>query len=484
MNFPSVRRNFFYRLIYEVLILVTPFITAPYVSRVLGADGVGIYSYTSSIMTYFTLFAALGTVSYGTREIAQHRDDKQAASKLFWEIELMTVMTSLACLAVWLLLILFSKEYRYYYIALLPMLFGTMFDISWYFTGYEQVKYIVLRNAFCKLSGVILLFVLVREKNDLILYMVINSCVVLLGNLSMWTYLPKMLCKTDFRQLRFRRHFQETLVYFIPTIATSIYTVLDKTLIGIITGSSYENGYYEQATKVIKIIKTMVFVSVNSVMGARISYLFSEQKYDEIHHRIERSTDFILLMGYGAVFGVVGVSSRFVPFFFGAGYEPVIQILCVMAPLILIIGVSNCLGSQYFTPSGQRKRSAKVIVLGAVINLCCNLALIPRYGAVGATIASMIAELTITVLYVRMSDRYMTAAMLVRLSWKRLLAGLLMWISVVLMDNMLPFADVIVLCFQVVVGIGIYGGTLLIMRDEMLLELFGEGLKKVRKIIK
>ncbi len=74
MEQPNVRKNYVYRLLYEILILITPFITTPYISRVLGADGVGIYSYTSSIMAYFTMFAALGTAAYGAREIAQLRD--------------------------------------------------------------------------------------------------------------------------------------------------------------------------------------------------------------------------------------------------------------------------------------------------------------------------------------------------------------------------------------------------------------------------
>ena len=158
---PSVKKNYVYRLFYEILAVITPFITAPYVSRVLGADGIGIYSYTSSIMTYFTLFAALGTATYGAREIAQHRDNKIETSKLFWEIELMTVGTSLVCLIVWGFVILFSKEYRWYYIALVPTLLGTMFDVSWFFTGLEQIKYIVLRNTICKFLGIVLLFLLV-----------------------------------------------------------------------------------------------------------------------------------------------------------------------------------------------------------------------------------------------------------------------------------------------------------------------------------
>lgn len=481
MNLPSIKKNYIYRLLYEALVLITPFITTPYVSRVLGADGIGIYSYTSSIMTYFTLFGALGTVSYGAREIAQHRDDRQQSSKLFWEIELMTVGTSSVCLVIWCFFVAFSREYRPYYIALIPVLLGTMTDISWYFTGHEQVKYIVLRNAACKVIGIVLLFVFIKKPSDLLLYIVINSGVTLLGNLSMWTYLPRMLVKIDFRTLGFKRHFHETLIYFIPAIATSVYTVLDKTLIGLITGDNFQNGYYEQASKVVKIVKTLVFTSVNSVMGARISYLFAEERFEEIRRRIRRSMDFILLFGYGSVFGILGTAERFVPSFFGDGYRPVIQLMCLMSPLILIVGVSNCLGTQYYTPSGQRKRSAKVIILGSLVNLCLNLCMIPAFGAVGATVATLIAESVISVLYVRMSGGYMTWKILWSQSRKRILAGAIMCAVIILLDKAVPLGNVQAVLLQVAVGGSIYLGLLLLLKDSMLYELIDMAWKLIRK---
>ncbi len=470
-DFPSVKKNFLYRLAYELLILITPFITTPYVSRVLGADGIGIYSYTSSIMTYFTLFAVLGTTYYGEREIAQHRDDKGEASKLFWEIELMTVITSSICIFLWIGVVIFSTEYRYYFLALLPLLFGSMADISWYYTGYEQIKYIVIRNFICKIAGILLLFVFVRTKNDLFIYILMNSAITLAGNLSMWTYLPRMLVKVDFCTLHFRRHFKETLIYFIPTIATSIYTVLDKTLIGIITEDSYQNGYYEQATKIVNIIKNVVFSSVNAVMGSRIAYLFAQEKYEEIRRRIQRSMDFILLLGYGAFFGLIGVADKFVPVFLGDGYGPVVSLLYAMAPLIIIIGVSNCLGSQYYSPSGQRIRSAKVIILGSVVNLCLNLVMIPWLGGIGAVAASVAAELVISVLYVNMSDGYMTVKMLWNCSFKRLIAGIMMCFVVILAGEFLRNLVIWRLVIQIVVGGCVYGAILIYMKDGMLLEL-------------
>lgn len=482
MQQPSIKKNYFYRVFYEVLILITPFITTPYVSRVLGADGVGIYSYTQSIIQYFMLFGALGTVGYGAREIARTRDDQDQSSKLFWEIELLTIFTSGICLIVWIAFIIFSTKYKLYYAALLPFLLGTMFDISWYFTGLEKVKNIVLRNSAVRVLGIVLLFVLVKQKEDLIIYCLINSVTALLGNLSMWLYLPRMLKKVNVKELRFKNHFHETLIYFIPAIATSIYTVLDKTLIGAITGSEFQNGYYEQATKIIKIVKSVVFVAVNSVMGARISYLFAEEKYEEIKRRISRSMDFIYLLAFGAIFGITGVASRFVPAFLGDGYEPVVSLLYYMAPLIIIVGTSNCLGSQYYTPSGQRKRSAKVIVLGAVINLCLNLLLIPRYESYGATIASVIAEIVIAIIYVQMSSGYMTWGKLWEFSWKRIIAGTLMYLVIIVIGQNILVNEIITVIIQVVLGLVIYCLLLFIFDDKMLKEMYNTGMRKIKKM--
>ena len=473
---PSVKKNYIYRTLYEILVLITPFITTPYISRVLGADGVGIYSYTFSIMTYFTLFAALGTVYYGAREIAQHRDDRQQSSKLFWEIELITVATTAICLIVWCVVIIFSRQYRPYFIALIPVLLGTMFDISWYFTGLERIKNIVICNSFFKIAGIVLLFIFVKQREDLVLYVVINSMVTMLGNLSMWIYLPKTLAKVNFKTLTFKKHFKETLIYFVPTIATSIYTVLDKTLIGAITHDTYQNGYYEQANKIMRMTYTVSFFALNSVMSARISYLFAEKKYEEIKYRIRKTMDFIFLISFGCTFGIIGVAGRFVPTFFGPGFEPVVNLLYFMSPLTIIVGISNCLGANYYTPSGQRARSARVIVLGSVVNLILNLLMIPFIGAVGAVIASIIAESVITVLYVRMSDEYMSVKLLLKLSWKRILSGILMLVFVLLLGKYLPFRNLVVTAIQVVSGVAIYFGLLLLMKDNMLRELINMAL--------
>ena len=227
---PSLKKNIAISTIYQVLLIILPIITAPYVARVLGPEQSGIYDYTNSIQTYFAMFAALGTASYGAREIARVRNDVALRSILFWEIELMTVMTSAACIAVWFVFIAFTSQYKVIYLVLTMGLFSTMFDISWFFAGMEQFKYTVTKNAACKLIGVALMFMFVKKQEDLLLYIIIITASTMLGNLSMWLYIPRFITKVDFKTLRFKKHFHETLIYFIPSIATSVYTVLDRTL--------------------------------------------------------------------------------------------------------------------------------------------------------------------------------------------------------------------------------------------------------------
>lgn len=468
----NIKKNYLYRLSYEILRIITSVITVPYIARVLGADGVGIYSYTSSVMLYFTLFAALGTVSYGTREIAQHRDSRQEVSQLFWEIELMTVLTSVICLLAWLVIIACDTQYSCFYMALIPTLLGTMMDISWFFTGLEQIKDIVIRNSICKISGVVLVFSLIHDKDDILIYTLINSSIVLFGNLSMWTYLPKILVKVEWKNIRLKKHFRETLFYFIPTLATSVYTVLDKTLIGLITKDAYQNGYYEQATRIINTVKTFVYTSVNAVIGARNAYLFSIKKFDEIKEKIKKSMDFILLTGTGSICGIIGVAPGFIRLFLGEGYEPVIVLLYVMSPIIVIIGISNCLGNQYFTPGGQINRSSKVIILGSVINFILNLILIPFWGYMGAAIATLVAESIISILFVRMSDGYMTFSALWMYMRKRIVAGTVMCLVIIGIGKLCNCHDIIILAIQIISGIFIYGILLLFMHDQLLCELW------------
>lgn len=479
-NKPSLKRNYIYRLLYQFLSMATPLITAPYISRVLGADGVGIYSYTQSWVTYFTYLALLGTGSYGALEIAKCRDDKKEYSKTFWEIELLTVITSSLSLFFWFLFIVLSKEYQIYFLALTPLILAQTFDIEWFYAGHERIGYSLLWNSVCKIAGLVCIFVFIRDKSDLLLYIFLSSFIMMAGSVSMWVHLPKMLTKVKLSELSVFRHFKKTFVYFIPTIATSVYTILDKTLIGVFTNDSFENGYYEQATKIINILKPVSFAALNSVMTARMSYLFYSQKTDEMKKRIGLSVDITFFTTFGCMFGMVAVANTFVPLFFGPGYEPVVKLLQMMAILLFVISISNCLSSHYYIPVGRMKQYNSFLIAGSVVNLILNISLIPSFGAMGAVVGSIGAELVITLLLVRFDDGYLKWSDILRCGYKKLIAGVIMLIAVLFIGNVMNLSVFWELAVQVVSGACIYIVVLFILRDTSISYLLNVVLSKLR----
>lgn len=478
---PSVRKNYIYNLIYQVMTLITPFITTPYISRVLGADGTGVQSYTNSVVQYFAILAALGTASYGQREIARHRDDMKDRSRLFWEIEILCGATTAACLLIWLFVIGFAREYRPYYIVLTMTLTAVAFDISWFFGGLEQYSLIVLRNTAVKLVGIAMLFLFIRKKEDLLLYVALTAATGLLGNISMWGYLKGQVEKPVLRELHPLRHLEETLVYFIPTIATSVYTILDKTMLGWFSGEDKsQNGYYEYATGFVNMAKILI-MSFNAVMSARMSYLFGNGRMEEIHQRIRESLDFVLLMAMPIMLGLAGIAAQFIPWFLGSGYLPVTFLMYVCSPLVLVVGLSDCIGSQILTPGGKRAQSGKVIVAGAVVNACLNFLLIPHFQASGAAAASVAAECFITALYLWLGRDFIKLKMLVTYGWKRLFAAVVMLGAVVWTGQFLEQVrglGPITTFIQIGTGAAVYFVVLLAMRDSFLYYYLGKIIQK------
>ena len=472
---PSVRKNYIYNLIYQVMTLITPFITTPYISRVLGADGTGVQSYTNSVVQYFAILAALGTASYGQREIARHRDEIKMRSRLFWEIEVLCMATTAACLIIWLFVIGFAREYRPYYVVLTMTLLAVAFDISWFFGGLEQYSLIVLRNTAVKLVGIAMLFLFIREKEDLLLYVALTAATGLLGNISMWGYLKGQVEKPVLKELRPLRHLKETLVYFIPTIATSVYTILDKTMLGWFSGENKsQNGYYEYATGFVNMAKILI-MSFNAVMSARMSYLFGTGRMEEIHKRFQDSLDFVLLMAMPIMLGLAGIAAQFIPWFLGNGYLPVTFLMYVCSPLVLVVGLSDCIGSQILTPGGKRAQSGKVIVAGAMVNAC--FLLIPHFAALGAAAASVAAECFITSLYLWLGRDFIKLKMLVRYGWRRLVAAVIMLGAVVWTGQFLEQVrglGPITTFIQIGAGAMVYFLVLLVMRDPFLYQYLGK----------
>ncbi len=479
---PSIRKNFAYSTIYQIISVMMPFITTPYLSRVLGSDMIGIQSYTESVQTYFLLFAGLGTSVYGTREIAQHRNDIRERSRLFWEIELLSIFTSTASLAAWVFLITVTSKYQIYYIAMIPHLLASMLDISWFYRGLEKFQLPVTRNIVFLFLELIVILLFVKTKTDFLVYIIILSSVKLFTSISLWGYLRQYTIQVDFRTLKIRHHLKQTLCYFIPTIATSIYTILDRTLLGLLTADNAQNGYYFQAEKIINVAKSVSSTAINSVVGVRISYLLAEKKLDEVRQRIHHSVNYILFAGIGSACGIITIAHSFVPLFFGDDFVNVEYLLYILCPLILITGISNCLGSHYYTPTGKRVQSTKYLIAGSAVNLMLNLIFIPAFHAFGAATASVLAELVISILYIANSDGYLTRRQLIQSGWKKMLAGIVTTAFVCPIGYQVQWTNRLsLLGLQIILYVVVYLSVLFVLKDKWTISYTQKFIQKMRR---
>lgn len=476
----SIYKNYFYSIAYQILAFIIPIVTIPYMSRIFGANGIGIQSFTNSIVSYFALFAAFGTVTYGQREIARSRDDKQLCTRIFWEIEIVSILSTICSLGLWIAFVNITAEYYKIYYEILTMnVVAVAFDITWFFQGQEKFKYIVKRNICVKFIGVISLFVFIEDRSQLVLYMALLSLFMLLGNLSMWTYLPLFLVKVDIKELRPLRHLGNIIIYFIPTIAISVYTILDKSMIGIITGKENENGYYEQANTIITLGKSFV-ASFITVMSARMSYLFadSEKNGKEIKEKLQASIDYILFLTMPMMAGIIGTAHNFVPWYFGEGFGKVELLLKITSPLIPIVCLGHCISAQYLTPSGQRGRCIKVVIIGASSNFLLNLLLIPHYMSAGAALASVVAELIVALLYLKMSRDYISYKFILKKAWKKVVAAFIMLLHLMIFFK--RYCGSLQITFiQIISGIIIYMLILWLLEDSSI----SIGIKYVKKVI-
>lgn len=466
MKKSSIFINLFLNTIYEILLIFCPLITAPYISRVLLSNGVGVYSYTSSLVSYFLMFAALGTYTYATREVSINRNDKVKLSKLFWEIEVLTGITSFIALVSWSLLSYYYVEYKSLLFLYGLQIIACFFDISWLYAGLEKFKYTILLNSLIKIISVIMCFVLVKKADDVNIYIFIQSAAILLGNLSMWMFLPKFLCKCRIEFKSVFLHFKNTLVYFVPTIAATLYTMIDKTLIGLITSDNSENGFYEQATKIISIVKSTFIISIVNVICPRMSYLFKNKEKNKIQLITHSTLNLILALCIGSFFGIIGVAENFVELFFGSGYDKTVDILYFLSPIVIALGFTKTLGSLYFIPSGKINKSSKILIIGAVTNLVLNIALIPQFKSIGAAIASVISEFVIAILYFYNCEKIVCFKDIIKMIYKKIIAGLVMLVIILLLNELPIDNSIIRLVVSVLLGLIIYFMILFIMKDD------------------
>jgi O-antigen/teichoic acid export membrane protein len=390
----NIKKNFMYHTIWQIMSMILPLVTSPILARALGAEGVGIYSYVSSIVGYFVLVANLGMNKYGTREIARVRDNKEKVSKTFWEIWNLHKLIAVIVGVVYIAFALFIAEYRTYFMVMLVLYIGSVININWLFFGQEDFKKITIRDMMVKLLTFVMIVLFVRSKDSLIVYFVINALGTLVGNLIYWFMYKQYVVKIKVSWKSALSHGKAMFLLFIPVLLENLYAGMDKIMLGIMCAKS-EVGYYENADKAL-ISRALIF-SLASVLLPRMSNILAKKDYDTFNKLMKQSTGFILMIAPALVFGTAGVAREFSVVFWGSDFIRSANLIIIMSMATPAVVLSREIREQYLIPAGRDKEYILSAAAGTVSNLLINAILIPHYEATGAAIATLISEYVVLI---------------------------------------------------------------------------------------
>lgn len=449
----KVGRNYLLNLVYQLLMVVLPLITAPYISRTIGAEGIGINTFTATIAQYFVIVAVLGTATYGNREIAYHQNDKETRSQIFWGITFVSWISAAIALVAYFICITFLKNYHTIYLLQSLLILTSLFDISWYFMGRENFQVIVIRNFIIKVITLVCILVFIKNPSDLTKYVAIMTVGGLLGSLSLWPYLKNEIFRPRFKNLNLKTHFRYTLALFFPQIMMQVYTILNRNMIGAFD-SMRHLGYYNQADTLIKAVLSIV-TAFSTVMLPHVAKMHARNEEKQVKKLIIKSFNLMSGLSVALFFGIAGISLKFAPFFFGKDFSMVGLLIFVQVPFLVFISWNYVIGAQYLLATNKIRIYSTSIFIAAVVSLIVNLILIPTFGVVGASISAVLSEFSIFIYQRYNTKSNFSNEELYSQIWKYFLAGSIMFI-VVFALNQTQKMDMIQLIFQMSVGVVIY----------------------------
>lgn len=382
-------KNFLYNIVYQLLTFVIPLILTPYISRTLGVDNIGVYSYSYSLVYYFILFTMLGINNYGSREIAKCKN-REEQSKTFRSIHGLQLSCGIiAAVGYSILLLAYNYDHRLILILDSIFLLSAALDINWFYFGIEKFKLTTTRNLIIKLSSVGLIFLFVKAPEDLWKYTVILAGSTLLSQIYMWLFIRKEVDRVKISRQDILKHLRPCLVFFIPVISYSIYRVMDKTMIGAISAES-ELGNYENAEKIINIP-----ISLVTALGTVMLPHMSKKNKDEIRESIQETFKLSAFFTIPSAVALAIIAQDFSKVFFGAGFDKAGVIIQILVCTIIFSSIANVIRTNYLIPLKKDKIYVVSTIIGACLNLALNAIFIPMLGAYGACIGTIIAEFTL-----------------------------------------------------------------------------------------
>lgn len=426
MKRDNVKSNFVFQMFYQIVTLAIPLIIAPYLTRTLGDSSLGIYTFTYSIMSCFMTIARLGIDKHGQRVIAAAVDDEKKLRVTFWSLYVTHVFFTIVALVLYFcFVIFFAKKYYSVYLIQGLALLGVMFDITWFFYGIENFKFIVLENLCVKISELLLIFIFVKNKNSLDVYACIMSLSICLGYLVVLPYVIKNLKPIKFTWNDVKQHLKPLFILFFAAIAVTAYQMIDKTLLGVLSTES-NVAYYEYANKIVNVPVNLVYVTGTVLMPRACAYAAKGDKKNQIKY-MNYSLHFVCFLGIGAAFGFLSVSNLFSIIYYGKDFADCGGVMMTLCPAIFLLGIENIMRTQYMIPNHMDKQFTSCIVITTIINLILSAVLIPVIGVYGAVIGTIIAELVCTIIQIILCKSILSIEKILKTAIPYLISGLIMF---------------------------------------------------------
>lgn len=479
MKNSSVSNNIIYNMAFQLFTTFIPVIITPYISRTLGLENNSIYSFVETVVTLIAIFGTIGTFLYGSRKIAYVRDNKYNLSKCTYEIIFLKLILLVPLLLLYIIFFCISGKYKLYFLISIITIISSSLEITWFFIGLEEFKLITIRNFIIKMCFVISLFLFVKTENDLTNYfwiVVINGFV---SNICMYPLLKRYIYPLkEVNKLNVFSHLKESFVLFIPQSANYIYSYSDKIMLGLLTPTLTNVGIYDYAYRIVKMIISLL-QSIGYALLSRIANLSSKNDKDGIKKYINLSIKFTLFLSLPMMFGLIGISKVFVPLYLGNEYIETSKVIYYLCPLVLITSLNSVLGVQLLLAVKKDVEYIRCTVLGAVINIAMNFALIPKYGIIGACITSLLSEFVVLILETFYSYRFLHLKQ-IAYSFIRYFGCSIVILIICLIVSMFNVSNIIKLVLQVCFSVLFYFLLLYLLKDEMFIKIT----KKVKMVVR
>ncbi len=482
LNPDSAKTNFAFQIVYNIVILVIPLVVSPYLTRTMGSESLGVYTYTYSIAYYFVIAAMLGINRHGQRIIAQRRSDLLALRKTFWSLYVVHLIASALSLLAYAIYILFICKSDVN-IALIQTIYvvSAALDITWLFYGLEKFKIVAIRNAVIKVAETVCIFLFVHSSADLGIYTLIMCISICLGQFVMIPQAVSAIPPIRFTRKDMAEHLKPLFTLFAAVIAVTLYTIFDKTLLGILA-TKEDVAFYEYSDKIIKVPRTLIAV-VGTVLFPRACICAAEKKTNELNRIFQNCVIVTSILGFAFCFGLAAVSKTFAVLFYGNSFAICGEVMISMCPLILIIGLGESIRQCYIYPYKMDSTMVKILFINAAVNIALSAALIPRIGIYGAVVGTIGAEAFGLIAEIWVGRQYMSIKNFIKNIVPFAVIGVIMYFCVRLTANAWD-GTVAALLVQIVVGIVVYVVlTLLyaVLFDKALKELIFGTIRSIRK---